>query len=279
MVAIQPVDDFRQARECVQIQRDVWGFAWRDLVTEEMLLGCARAGGIVLSATLEGRLVGFVFSLPAPLGPVVIQHSHMLAVRAEYRDRGVGQQLKWAQFERARQAGCRLITWTFDPLEARNAHLNLDKLGATAGRYYVDLYGAATSSGLHQGIGTDRLLAEWRLQSEAPRPLGGQIDLERALELPQALPTRTGGSRLRIPLGPVLWLKERRIALEIPATIQRVKRLDLELARSWRERSRQAFRHYLGRGYRARGLLLSRGAEGRSRRTFYVLEVPDGGDS
>lgn len=272
LVSIQAVDNFRQATDCVRVQRRVWGFSPADVVTPEMLLGCVRHGGIALAAfPPQRRLVGFVFSLPAPLGGDIIQHSHMLAVLPEFQDRGIGRRLKWAQFEEARQRNCSRITWTYDPLEARNAFLNLNKLGAQASRYYLNLYGDSTSSRLHQGIGTDRLLAEWPVASAQESPMGGAVQWEEVLAWPRILEARVNPAGRLEPGTVRLDLEAPRLALEIPAAIQQLKRVDLSLAQAWRERTREAFLHYLGRGYHARGVMTATEPASQSRRVFYCL--------
>ncbi len=270
VVDIKPVDSVQQARRCVKIQRAVWRFSRPDLVSAEMLLSCHEAGGIVLGAHLpEHGLVGFVFSFPAPLGARLIQHSHMLAVLPQFQDRGIGNRLKWAQFDRASRQGCSRITWTYDPLEARNAYLNLNKLGASARRYYTDLYGAETSSELHQGIGTDRLLAEWAV-------LGGTDASDNAEPAPGETIPQIVNARFRdgawLPAPPRLGLNDPRLCLEIPASIQLLKRQNLMLAQAWREVTRRAFEHYLPRGYVARRILVEIDPKLQRRRVYYRLD-------
>jgi predicted GNAT superfamily acetyltransferase len=119
-----------------------------------------RIGGLVLGAFDEDRLIGFLSSMPGIRDGAPYWYSQMLAVRKDFRNRGIGADLKVAQRDHARQRGIHLIEWTFDPLESKNAYLNIVKLGVIVRRYYVNLYGA-TASELQQGLESDRLIAEW----------------------------------------------------------------------------------------------------------------------
>jgi predicted GNAT superfamily acetyltransferase len=151
--------------DCVGLQRAVWHFADLDIVTADLLLLAAKTGGQVLGAFDGQRMIGFAYSVPALHDKLVYLHSHMVAVLPEYQNQGVGRQLKLAQREEALSRDINLIEWTFDPLEMRNAYFNIGRLGVVIRRYEPDLYGI-TSSPLHRGIPTDRLFAEWWLDSE-----------------------------------------------------------------------------------------------------------------
>ena len=164
---------------CVRLQFETWGYGPNEAVPRKSFLLAQQIGGQVIGAFASdaqdeakaGRddaLVGFALSLPGvkttPLGPAPYLHSHMLAVRAAYRNRGLGAQLKWEQRREALSRGIRRMEWTFDPLEIKNAFLNLHKLGAVARSYRANFYGVS-SSHLQGGLPTDRLLAEWELDS------------------------------------------------------------------------------------------------------------------
>lgn len=168
------IDEFRQ---CVELQKSVWRFEDRDLIPVRMFVVARKVEGQVIAAFApSGAMMGFCLAIPGMHGSRSYLHSHMLAVRPEYRRTGVGQQLKWEQRREAMARGISLIEWTFDPLEWMNAMLNLHRLGAVARRYIPNLYGIS-SSPLHRGLPTDRLVAEWWLGSprvkaaEAGRPL------------------------------------------------------------------------------------------------------------
>ena len=158
------IEDFRQ---CVSVQRTVWGFEDEDLIPTRLFAVAHKIEGQVIGAfEPSGKMVGFSLGVPALRGSSVYLHSHMLAVLQEYRERGLGRLLKLEQRRKALAQGIRWVEWTFDPLELKNAYFNLERLGAIARRYVPNQYGVS-SSPLHRGLPTDRLVAEWWL--EAPR--------------------------------------------------------------------------------------------------------------
>jgi predicted GNAT superfamily acetyltransferase len=148
-----------------QIQREVWNIDDIEIVGRIQLKASQHAGGSVLVAEGDGgEIAGFAYAFPAIIEGAAFWHSDMLAVRPRFRGTRVGQNLKWGQREHALRKGVRRITWTFDPMQAGNAHLNLELLGATVAEYLPNFYGV-TSSALHHGLPTDRLLASWDLES------------------------------------------------------------------------------------------------------------------
>jgi predicted GNAT superfamily acetyltransferase len=164
-VQIRPCEDVASWRRCVELQSEVWQFDAAGLVPVHVLAIAAKTGGQVLGGFDEqGKQVGFALAFPAFRGDRRYLHSHMLAVLPQYQNCGVGRGLKLAQRDEALQRRIDLIEWTFDPLEVRNAYFNIARLGVIVRRYIPDLYGPS-SSPLHRGLATDRLLAEWRLDS------------------------------------------------------------------------------------------------------------------
>ena len=155
-------DEFRA---CVALQKEVWNFSDADLVPLRMFVVADKVGGQVMGAFEGDAMVGFALSVPGTRSGHVYLHSHMLAVRTEYRNGGLGRRLKLMQREEALSRGIELIEWTFDPLEIKNAYLNIEKLGAIARRYNINQYGI-TSSPLQGGLPSDRLIAEWWLKSK-----------------------------------------------------------------------------------------------------------------
>lgn len=149
---------------CVALQEEVWNFAEADLVPLRVFVVAEKIGGQVIGAFDDGQLVAFALSLPGSRGGHSYLHSQMLAVRSQYRNAGVGRQIKLFQRDDALAQGFELIEWTFDPLEIKNAYLNIERLGAIARRYSVNQYGI-TSSPLQGGLPSDRLVAEWWLKS------------------------------------------------------------------------------------------------------------------
>ena len=155
------LDEFHR---CVDLQREIWGEADLEVEPATMFVVAAHSGGQVLGAFDGEHLVGYTLAVVGLRDRVPYFHSHMTGVRGEYRNRGVGRMLKLYQREEALGRGIRLIQWTFDPLELRNAHFNLNRLGVICREYHPNLYGVTTSP-LHRGLETDRLLVEWHLDS------------------------------------------------------------------------------------------------------------------
>ncbi len=162
---IEPLTSLEYLQRCVDLQVAVWGYSDGDVIPRRVFLVAQRIGGQVLGAFDGDAMVGFAMGLPGFRNGAAYLHSHMLAVLPEYRNAGLGRRLKLAQREDAMKRGFDLMEWTFDPLEIKNAHLNLARLGAIARRYHSDFYGPS-SSPLQGGLPTDRLYAEWWLRSE-----------------------------------------------------------------------------------------------------------------
>jgi predicted GNAT superfamily acetyltransferase len=149
---------------CVALQREIWQEADLEVEPATLFVVAANTGGQVLGAFDGSRLAGYTLAVVGVRDGVIYLHSHMTGVHADYRDRGVGRMLKLFQRDEALSRDIRLICWTFDPLEMRNARFNLNRLGAICRNYLPNFYGV-TSSPLHRGLDTDRLLAEWHLDS------------------------------------------------------------------------------------------------------------------
>lgn len=164
-IAIRPCQGLDQMRACVGLQKEVWNFTDVELVPLRMFVVAEKIGGQVIGAFDEEEMVGFAFAIPGYRGGHSYLHSHMLAVRSTYRNAGLGRRLKLSQRDDALARGIELMEWTFDPLEIKNAYLNIEKLGAIVRRYNVNQYGI-TSSPLQGGLPTDRLVAEWWLKSK-----------------------------------------------------------------------------------------------------------------
>jgi len=193
------LDEFGEA---VRLQREIWGFHDVELLPRRLFVVANKIGGQVLGAFDGPKMVGFCLCMPGlkPGGKPYL-HSQMMGVMPSFRDSGVGKRLKWAQREYALANGVDLIEWTFDPLEIKNAFFNIERLGAIVRRYVHNQYGR-TSSHLHGGLPTDRLIAEWWLTS--PRVVARSED--RAIEQPRtefriAVPRDIGGLRRENPDG------------------------------------------------------------------------------
>jgi len=163
-VVIRSLHDLPGLSGCVELQRRIWGLADIDIVPEAIFVVAVKTGGQVLGAFKGESLIGFALSFSAQTTARAYLHSHMVAVLPEYQNRGIGRLLKLAQREEALGRGIDLIEWTFDPFQTKNAYFNIARLGAIVRRYIPNCYGR-TSSPLHGGLPTDRLVAEWSLQS------------------------------------------------------------------------------------------------------------------
>ena len=163
-ITIRKCNGIDEFKACVDLQKEVWNFDDLDIVPLRMFVVSEKIGGQVIGAFDGSQLVGFAFSIPGSRNGHPYLHSHMLAVRDSFRNHGLGRRLKLAQREDAIAKGFELLEWTFDPLEIKNAHLNLARLGAIARRYSVNHYGFS-SSPLQGGLPTDRLVAEWWIKS------------------------------------------------------------------------------------------------------------------
>lgn len=183
-IIVRKCSTIAEFNDCVALQKEVWNFSDVDLIPLRMFVVADKIGGQIIGSFDGEELVGFALSIPGSRGGHPYLHSHMLAVREKYRNAGLGKQMKLLQREDGIARGFELIEWTFDPLEIKNAFLNLERLGAIARRYNINQYGIS-SSPLQGGLPTDRLVAEWWLKSKRVCTL---LDDKKR---PQAVATRT----------------------------------------------------------------------------------------
>ena len=245
---LRTIDDLSQA---IAVEKEVWGSEDLDLVPLTLAIATKEAGSMWLGAFDGPKLAGFAFAFPSLEQGRLSLHSHMLAVRPSYREFDLGTKLKLAQRERALAMRVREITWTFDPLQSKNAHLNFAKLGVVSENYKPDFYGPETSSSLHQN-GTDRLWVKWpvasrrvedRVRGKDPRP--HMLD---ALSVLQPLVLFNGdGKPARADLAAAL--ARQRIAIEIPSDIGDIEKKDPALAGEWRQATRWAFTEAMKAGF------------------------------
>ena len=257
-IEVRRLGRLEEFRQCEELQARVWGPEDVVRVPALVMVTAQINGGFVFGASAGGQLVGFVLASPGLTDAgQAKQGSVLMAVDPAWQNSGVGYRLKLAQREAALAQGLDLITWTFDPLASANSHLNLQKLGCVASRYFVDLYGTA-DRGLNAGLPTDRLLAEWWIRKPAVADRLASRSADARAEPPAAAPAvdevaadpRTG---LPVLCRMNLDHAEPALLLEIPESIRAVKLADLELAREWRSGIREIFQHYFARGYRAAG--------------------------
>ncbi|HEY2359862.1 MAG TPA: GNAT family N-acetyltransferase [Candidatus Angelobacter sp.] len=190
-ITIRKCAGINELNACVALQKEVWNFSDLDLIPLRMFVVSQKIGGQTIGAFHGDDLVGFAFSIPGSRDGHAYLHSHMLAVRDSFRNHGLGRKLKLAQRDDAIQQGYDLLEWTFDPLEIKNAHLNLSRLGAIARRYSVNHYGHS-SSPLQGGLPTDRLVAEWWLTSKRvvnllDKKQPPQFQIEKKIEVPEQI--------------------------------------------------------------------------------------------
>jgi predicted GNAT superfamily acetyltransferase len=186
-VRIEALTTADQFDQCVALQDAVWGYDISGMMTQKVFLLASQIGGQVIGAFEAETLVGYAMSLPGVRNGHAYLHSHHLAVLPEWRNARVGQRLKLAQRDDAIARGIELMEWTFDPLEIKNSYLNFAKLGAITRRYRRDFYGSSDSP-LHGGLPTDRIFAEWWLNSDRVRhALAGEtvrIEVEERIDVP-----------------------------------------------------------------------------------------------
>ncbi len=271
---VRPLGTSEDYAQCVELQRDTWGRDFAEIVPPALLQVSQKVGGVAAGAFDEGdRLIGFVYGVSGIKRGRLSHWSHMLAVRPEWSGVGVGTRLKLHQRQTLLGLGIGVAYWTFDPLVARNAHLNLNRLGAGIIEYTPNMYGD-TGSDLHSGLGTDRFLVAWELDApQVERALAGTLPTTAPLtsEL-QAIQlddegTPTIPTDIELPeTDPVL--------IAVPADIHAVKTESPELAWRWRELTRRALQWYLARQYRVQGFI--RTAD--SRVCHYLLSTRQRGE-
>jgi predicted GNAT superfamily acetyltransferase len=264
-IVIRRVETQAEYEECVRIQDETWGAGFSERVPSAILKVSQYLGGVTAAAfdgaAADARILGFVFGMTGIRDGQLVHWSDMLAVRPEARDHGIGRRLKLYQRSLVAELGVTQILWTFDPLVSRNAHLNLNALGARVTDYVPDMYGADTGSELHQGIGTDRFVVAWEVRGDvsgAAEPAlshrakgqrgGGAGSGDGRGEAEPALSHRAKGQR---GSGAVRTGAE--VLVEIPQDIQQLIVADPAAALRWRESTRPAFLRLLADGYRVAG--------------------------
>ena len=252
-IGIRDISSIDEMGAVEELQREVWACGDIDVVPRMMLHPAREVGGTLVGAFDGALLVGFAFGFVGLERARLVLHSHMLAVKPEYRGRDLGARLKLAQRERALRQGIKLMTWTYDPLQSRNARLNFARLGVVSDDYRIDYYGDVSTSPLHRATGTDRLWVVWHLDGERVRlRLGaGPDELERAREeLGRAAPLVRAGAGAEPEASPLAG-DAGPVSIEIPPDINELQRADPRLARRWREATREAFRAAFAAGYAA----------------------------
>ncbi len=254
---IRPLQGYAEQLLCFHLQEETWGDDFAECVPPSVQQIIQKMGGIVAGAfEPQGRLAGFVLGVTGLRKGRVAHWSHMLAVRPELRDQGLGRRLKLYQRQTLVEMGVGAMYWSYDPLVARNAHLNLNRLGAAVDEYVEEMYGGMGSS-LHEGLGTDRFVLEWDLTSGRVDELVRQQQVARrddkdAADLGPVVNTRLAANSVPRPEEPDLSATGP-LRVEIPSDIQQAKQASAQAGRLWRSCTRRAFQHYLSQGYRVQG--------------------------
>lgn len=245
-ISIRDVKTGAEMREVEQLQREVWGVPDLDIVPASQLVAATTSGGVLIGAFNGETMIGFVYGFPGFEHGKAVHHSHMLAVKTEYRNFHLGHRLKLAQRKRVLKQGIELMTWTFDPLQSLNAYINFNKFGVVSNRYFVNFYGADAPSFLHRN-GTDRLWVSWLLSSKRVKErLNGAMPKN---EFDKAEPIIELGKD-NVPLRRDLSKNaDAPLLIEIPKDIGEIERNDPELASEWRKETRWAFTKALAAGY------------------------------
>ena len=253
------------------MQRDTWGQDFLDVVPATILMVSQMVGGVASGAfNADKRLLGFVFGISGVRNGLAAHWSNMLAVRPEARRLGLGRRLKLHQRDLLLAVGVERVYWTFDPLVAGNARLNLTTLGASPIEYVTNMYGD-TGSRLHRGLDTDRFIVEWRLRDPALEQVlaGEPAPLPRAAQTGPVVTCDATG-----PTGDTLLPDAPWVRVELPVDVEHLKAEAPELTRRWQRGQRRAFMLYLNaRGARVAGVY----ADASTGRWFYAVNTTGSG--
>ena len=242
-----------------ELQRQVWPGSETDVVPKHILITVVHNGGLVLGAFEENKLIGFVFGFPGlektPDGPRPKHCSHQMGIHPDYRDSGIGFELKRAQWQMVRHQSLDHITWTYDPMLSRNAYLNIAKLGAVCSTYRESEYGELRD-GLNAGLPSDRFQVDWWINSrrvekrlsKRPRPTLKLNHIARSGLRPFYTPQHRTDNLLQPPEH-VPPFEDRLLLVEIPVNFMEIKSLDFPLARDWRFFSRELFESAFSKHY------------------------------
>lgn len=267
-IDIRPLSTAEELVQAVALQRETWGQEFTEIVPATLLMICQKVGGIAAGAfEPSGRLLGFIFGLTGVKDRRLVHWSHMLAVRPEARGSGLGRRLKLYQREKLLALGVEEVRWTYDPLVAQNAHLNLNLLGVEIERYVPNMYGSNTGSPLHSGLGTDRFVVLWkiadpRVELIIARGPEATVQFESApiVNIEEGATGAIRPAEKELPLEDI-------VRIEIPQDIHQLREGSQEEALRWRSCTRRAFLWYQERGYRVDAF--QRNA--RTGRCFYTL--------
>lgn len=261
-IKIRSINTLTDLRKCHEIQRITWGFTDLMVFPYTQLISAAHNGGVLLGAYVNEELVGFVYGYLGMSGSKLYHFSQRMGVLPQYQSMGIGMKLKLAQREQMLRQGIDLIVWTYDPLLGKNAALNIEKLGGFVRHYARDIYGAVNNP-LQVGLSTDRFLLEWelmsdrvreRIRSSEPRPRAEEWLKQDRQRLVNYVAWE---GNLPRPVALDLEMEEDTLLVQIPPDLNAIKRIDLNIARGWRESTRDIFETYFKRGYVVTGFARS----------------------
>jgi predicted GNAT superfamily acetyltransferase len=271
---IRLLDNCEQMSAVEALQRLVWPGSETDVIPTHMLLATAHNGGLVMGAYTGDRLIGVVYGFPGiyqtPDGPRLKHHSHILGVDPAYAGQGIGFALKRAQWQWVRKQGIDRITWTYDPLLSRNAHLNIARLGAVCNCYLRSEYGKMRD-GLNQGLPSDRFQVDWwvnsdRVKHRLSRRSRPALRLDHFLSAGVPIfSAPRDGEGFPHPQNDLIQTTGSLFLVEIPSDFLEIRRSDPALALEWRMFSRQAFEDAFSDGFWVTDFVL------HNDRSFYVL--------
>ncbi len=265
-IKIRPIKSLVDLRKCHEIQRETWGYTDLMVFPYTQLISAAHNGGVLLGAYDGPDLVGFLYGYLGMSGTKLYLFSQRMGVLPRYQSLGIGMKLKLAQRDQMLRQGIDLVVWTYDPLLGKNAMLNIEKLGGFVRHYARNIYGTVQNP-LQMGLATDRFLLEWELMStrvrerirnhrprplatnwldEAKHPIVNDLVWEKEIPKPNIID---------------LELKEDTVLVQIPPDLDLIKKVDLDVARGWRESTRDIFETYFQRGYVMNGFARSTGPQ------------------
>ncbi|MGH7491620.1 MAG: hypothetical protein ACREOO_04425 [bacterium] len=265
-ILLRNLNSHEDYQACVALQKETWGDTFAECVPPSLLMVSQKIGGVAAGAfDHTGKLLGFVFGLTGVKQGRLVHWSDMLAVRPEHRDGGIGTRLKLYQREQVQALGVEVMYWTYDPLVARNAHLNLNRLSVRVEEYVPDMYREDPQGTLHRGMSLDRFVVAWPLRAkhdEQNVPVGQPEDWADA----PIANTIVEQSRQSMPVAGELPLASA-VRVEIPGDIHALKAISLDQAVAWRASTRRAFLFYQERGYEVAAFH----RDERDGRCFYLL--------
>jgi predicted GNAT superfamily acetyltransferase len=251
-LTIRPFESHADRAQCVALQELTWGAGFTEKIPAAMLLVAQKTGGVCAGAfNDDGRMLGFVFGVTGVQDGELMHWSDMLAVHPDAQGQHLGERLKEFQRAQCRALGVRTIYWTYDPLVARNAHLNLSRMGARVHEFVPAMYGEGTNSPLQGDMPTDRFVVAWAVDPAEAAVAVTQLPPATALVVRSdaSIAVHTAGD------GAETWPDGAHIGIRAPRDITALAAQDIATARRWRYATRAALSHYLTHGYRVAGFV------------------------